>query len=254
MLVRFFAVSMLKAIHTEWKRKRKQIFSLILVVYSLIFCFRLVWIGPNTCRTHNGVSRPYVRMHILNVYLTTLIRTMNTEIEEIFMHRKTQATIVMSLTSVQVCDRQNRTISQWSWNNCKSFYTSGLHLLLKLNLAKKISFIYFHLVRQNIVFTHNIWFRHLFQLLLCNKCMSGQGKDTFVHHLYSFAGGRTTLGPAHIGFGYNEHQVITRRFLCIRIVYCSVKKFAYSVQTLIKSSLFCIILLVLNGIQCRKFS
>ena len=67
---------------------------------------------PN--RSHNGVSRTYVRMHIVNMYLTTLISRMNTEIEGIYYVQKEPGYHCYELTSVQVRVRENSNISQWS--------------------------------------------------------------------------------------------------------------------------------------------
>ena len=36
-----------------------------------------------------------------------------------------------------------------------------------------------------------------------------------------------TMGPAYKKFGYSEHPAITSIFLCINIIDCNVKKFAY---------------------------
>ena len=46
---------------------------------------------------------------------------------------------------------------------------------------------------------------------------------------------QSTLDPA-----YNEHLVITSKFLCIKIIDCNVKKFSYNKHPLLTSSFFCI--------------
>ena len=56
-----------------------------------------------------------------------------------------------------------------------------------------------------------------------------------------------TLGPA-----CNEHQAVTRRFLCINIIDCKVKMFSYNEQPLITSSFFCVFLLVVTRTQCSS--
>ena len=63
---------------------------------------------------------------------------------------------------------------------------------------------------------------------------------------------QSTLGPAYREFGYNEHLVITSRFLCIKVIDRHVKKFSYNEHSLITSSFFCIFLLVVSGTQCTS--
>ena len=57
----------------------------------------------------------------------------------------------------------------------------------------------------------------------------------------------TTLGPAYNEFGYSEYPTTTSRFLCIKIIDCSVKKLGYSEHPLV--IVFYIFLLVVSGTQ-----
>ena len=61
-----------------------------------------------------------------------------------------------------------------------------------------------------------------------------------------------TFCPAYNEIGYNEHQAITRRFLCINIIDYTVKKFAYNEHPPITSRFFCIFLLVVSGTQSTQ--
>ena len=45
--------------------------------------------------------------------------------------------------------------------------------------------------------------------------------------------GNGILAPAYNEFGYNEHQAVTRRFLCIKITDSNVEKFGYNDQFLL---------------------
>ena len=63
-------------------------------------------------------------------------------------------------------------------------------------------------------------------------------------------GDQCTLGPANNEFGYNEHPAITSRFLCIKVIDCSVKKFGYNGHPFITSSFFCIVIFVVSATQC----
>ena len=62
-----------------------------------------------------------------------------------------------------------------------------------------------------------------------------------------------TLVLACNEFGYNEHPAIMDRFLCIKIIDCSVEKFSYNEHPLITSSFFCIFSLVVSQTQCIVF-
>ena len=63
-----------------------------------------------------------------------------------------------------------------------------------------------------------------------------------------------TLGSAYNEFGCNEHPTTTRIFLCIKIIDCNVKKFSYNENPLIRSSYFCVFLLIVSGTQCTFVS
>ena len=63
-------------------------------------------------------------------------------------------------------------------------------------------------------------------------------------------GDQCTLGPANNEFVYNEHPAITSRFLCIKVIDCSVKKFGYNGHPFITSSFFYIVIFVVSGTQC----
>ena len=61
------------------------------------------------------------------------------------------------------------------------------------------------------------------------------------------------VSQSTLGRAYNEHLVITSRFLYIKVIDRHVKKFSYNEHSLITSSFFCIFLLVVSGTQCTKF-
>ena len=58
--------------------------------------------------------------------------------------------------------------------------------------------------------------------------MHTKREQKMIYHCNLMEMSNVTLGSVYNEFGYNEHPAITSRFLCIKIIDCNVKKFAYN--------------------------